>query len=60
MKNFLRNFNWYQAICVTLIILAIILAIISAGLFLNARFIPGCICLAVMLACIFFVAGMTD
>lgn len=59
MKNFLRNFNWHQAICITLTILAIILVIISAGLFLDAKFIPGCICLAVMLVCIFFVAGMT-
>ena len=60
MKNFLRNFNWYQAICVTLIILAIILVIVGVGLFLDAKFIQGCICLAVMLVCIFFVAGMTD
>ena len=60
MKNFLRNFNWHQAICVTLIILAIILFIVSAILLLDVKVIPACICLAVMLVCVFFIAGMTD
>lgn len=60
MKNFLKNFNWHQAICVTLIALAFILGFASITLLVFAKIIPGCICLAVMLACIFVIAGMTD
>ena len=60
MKNFLRNFNWHQAICVTLIALAFILGFASLVLLIFERIIPGCICLIPMLACIFVIAGMTD
>ena len=59
MKNFLNNFNWLQAIGTTLIILAFILAAASIVLFMSAKPISGCICLAIMLICVFVVAGVS-
>lgn len=60
MKNFLTNFNWHQAIGVTLIVLGFILAFVSIGLFIFEKFIAACICLVLMLVCVFVIAGMTD
>lgn len=60
MKNFLNNFNWYQAVCVTLIVVAFIMFFSSIVLFMSYKNIAGCVCLAVMVACIFVVAGALD
>ena len=60
MKNFFDNFNWTQAIGITLILLAIIFVFASIVLFMFAKLIPGCICLAVMLICVFIIAGTTN
>ena len=60
MKNFFDNFNWLQAIGITLIILAFILVFASIVLFVSAKPIHGCICLAIMLICVFIIAGTTD
>lgn len=60
MKNFLRNFNWNQAIGVTLIALGFILAFGSIGLFIFEKFIAACICIVLMLVCVFVVAGLMD
>lgn len=59
MKNLLKNFNWFQAIGITLIILAFILGCASIVLFMSAKPMSGCICLAIMLICVFVVAGVS-
>lgn len=59
MKNFFDNFNWCQAIGITLIILACILLCASIVLFMSAKPISGCVCLAIMLICVFVVAGVS-
>lgn len=60
MKNFFDNFNWFQAIGITLILLAIIFALASIVLFMSAKPIHGCVCLAIMLICVFVIAGVSD
>ena len=59
MKNFLNNFNWHQAVCITLVVVAFIMLCSSIVLFMSYKNIAGWVCLAVMITCIFFVAGMT-